>query len=259
MFFKNLQEFKNSSGYEINGRWYPRVTSIIGIKAKPALLKYYGDAASFSEALSSTGKSASEGTKIHNTIEAILKGENPDIDLDIKPAINAFFDFLQTHRINLEGGAIEKRVWSTAHRFAGTVDIICELDNQFGILDIKTSSGIWRDYNLQTSAYLGALQEKETWKELPKQPIKNRWILRIDQKQTCLICGATRRTKGERTTVKINNQNNFSKNCDHQWSEICGEWELKLLNNFEKDFEAFLAAKKLWEWENEFWLKQIGY
>ena len=29
--------------------------------------------------------------------------------------------------------------------------------------------------------------------------------------------------------------------------------------NFEKDIDAFLASKKLWEWENEYWLKRIGY
>ena len=28
---------------------------------------------------------------------------------------------------------------------------------------------------------------------------------------------------------------------------------------WQSDFEGFLGAKRLWEWENEFWLRKIGY
>ena len=250
----------NANGYIINGRWYPRVTSIISIKAKPALLKFYADSPSFSAALSNTSKSAAEGTQIHNAIEAILQDENPEIEDEIRPAINAFHDFLQLNKVEITEGAIEKRVWSNEFRFAGTIDILGRLNGQFGIIDVKTSSGIFRDYSLQTSAYMGALQEAETWETLKKQEVKNRWILRIDQTQSCLLCGATKRTKGGRETIKINWQNpERSKSCAHQWSIVQGHWELKPFENFSTDYEAFLAAKKLWEWENEQWLKQIGY
>ena len=245
----------NACGYIINGQWYPRVTSIISIKAKPALLKFYADSESYSHALSTTKQSASEGTKIHNAVEAILKKQSPELDSEIMPAINAFQDFLRLHSLNTDAGAIEKRVWSNAHRFAGTIDILAEVDGLFGVLEIKTSSGIWRDYNLQTSAYVCALQEDETWETLPKKPVEHRWILRLDQKQICTKCGATKRTKGGRETVKTNG----AAACDHEWSEVRGEWEFKNLEGFAKDYEAFLGAKKLWEWENELWLKQIGY
>lgn len=247
----------NACGYIINGQWYPRVTSIMSIKAKPALLKFYADSESYSHALSTTKQSASEGTKIHNAAEAILKGEPPELDPEIMPAINAFRDFLKIHTVDAKEGAIEKRVWSKTYCFAGTIDILAKVDGLFGVLDIKTSSGIWLDYNLQTAAYVGALQEPETWEELPQKEVSHRWILRLDQKQICLKCGAAKRTKGGRATVKTNGSSN--PDCNHEWSEVRGEWELKALEGFQKDYEAFLGAKKLWEWENEYWLKQIGY
>ncbi|HCI05490.1 TPA: hypothetical protein DEX28_01970 [Patescibacteria group bacterium] len=251
---RNFEEFVSYAGYLINGKWYPRVTSIISIKAKPALLRFYGEAKNYSAAQSITDKSATQGTKIHNAIEAILKNEALTVDPEIKPAVQAFNDFAQLHKLRLDGGAIEKRIWSPKHCFAGTVDVLAELDDEFGVLDIKTSSGIWRDYNLQTAAYLGALQEDEPWEGIPKKELKSRWILRLDQQQSCLICGAKKRNKGGNAKIRGGIQS-----CFHEWSDEVGEWELKKLDNFESDFEAFLAAKRLWEWENENYLKQLNY
>jgi len=254
--FKNLDEFMNANGYIIGGIWYPRVTAIVAIKAKPALYKFYGDAASFGEALSSVGKSASEGTKIHEAIESILAGQEPTVEAGIMPAINAFKDFLAKNKVEVSQGAIEKRIWNSDHKYAGTVDAIVHLNGEPGILDIKTSAFIWRDYNLQTAAYMAALQNPESWEELPNHPIETRWILRVDQAFTCRKCGAKKRLKGGRETIRGGDNN---ANCEHSWGELLGEWEIKELTDFENDFGAFLAAKKLWEWENKYWLKQIGY
>ena len=81
--------------------------------------------------------------------------------------------------------------------------------------------------------------------------------MRIDQAKVCLKCGATLRNKGGIEKVR---EFKVEKPCKvHQWSEMRGFIEIKEFSNWEKDFKAFLAAKKLWEWENEYWLKQIGY
>ena len=252
--FNSLDEFMEGAGYIINGQWYPRVTSIVGIKAKPALLYYYAQAANFAQAQEMTTKSATEGTLVHNAIEAILKGEQPKVDSLIAPTVNAFHDFAQFHEIKPLTGGIEKRIWSPKHRFAGTIDILAEINGVFGILDVKTSSGIWRDYGLQTSAYMGALQEDDAWENLERKQVVTRWILRLDQQQVCLKCGAKRRTKGGNEKIRDNHNG-----CNHEWSETRGEWEFKELPDFKNDYEAFLGAKRLWEWENEFWLKKLGY
>lgn len=254
MWYKTLEEFMEQNGYIIDGIWYPRVTSIVSIKSKPALFKFYGEAASFGHAMQISGRSASQGTKIHNAIETILKGEEPEIDEEIRPAVEAFRDFQNTNELKVNAEAIEQRVYHKAHRYAGTVDALAEIGGRYGVLDIKTSSGIWRDYNLQTSAYLAALQEPELFQNYNLEPPRTRWILRIDQTRRCKRCDARKREKGGRETIK-----NAAAGCDHLWGPVQGEWELKELSGFDDDFKAFLAAKTLWSWENEYWLKQIGY
>jgi hypothetical protein len=259
MYYRTLEEFMNANGYVINGEWYPRVTSIVTIKAKPALYKFYGDAASFSDALSTSRNSASEGTRIHEAVEAILAGKPIEVEKEIQPAIDAFSAFCQKYEVKVNPAALEKRIWEENHRYAGTVDAIARLDGKPGVLDIKTSSGIWRDYNLQTAAYMAALQTKEPWEDIPQHPIETRWILRIDQAFRCALCGAKKRIKGGRETIKTNRESIASETCSHQWGALEGEWELRELPDFAEDFNAFLAAKTLWEWENEYWLRQIGY
>ena len=240
--------FKFKKGYVIGGEWFPRVTAIVDIKSKPALYKYYGNLNSFEEGESIKTKSASEGTQIHEAVEKILKGETAVVDETIKPAVDAFEQFIQKTGIKTSPEFIEQKVVSRKYRYAGTVDAFARIDGKFGVLDIKTSKAIYRDYGLQTSAYFGAAAEYGTL------PVETRWILRIDQSQKCLNCGASSRTKGGKEKITGGDAD-----CKHKWGPVRGEIELKELANVESDYEAFVAAKKLWEWENEDLLKKIGY
>lgn len=256
MFYSNLQHFKGVSGYEIDGIWYPRVTKIVEIKAKPALYRFYAEMNNFDEGEAIKKQSANEGTLIHETVEEILIGKKPEINPTIQPAINAFMKFLEEKSIQVDPEFVEKQIINFDERYAGTLDALALIDGKFGVLDIKTSQAIYRDYNLQTSAYMGALQKD--FKNL-----QSRWILRIDQTKTCLKCGATLRLKGGREKIKLpwtgGGYSEQAKNCDHEWSELKGDIELKEFPYWQEDFKAFLGAKRLWEWENDYWLRQAGY
>ncbi|MEK7195242.1 MAG: hypothetical protein AAB655_00945 [Patescibacteria group bacterium] len=251
-YFDTEKDFKEASGYEIDGVWYPRVTKILSIKSKPALLRYYGEAADFKTAQNSTRQSAKEGTLIHETVEGLLLGKKPEIDVSVKPAIDEFMKFWEARNIQVTPELVERRVVHYDHRYAGTVDALALIDGKFGVLDIKTSQAIYRDYNLQTAAYMDALKSQF-------QNLQTRWILRIDQIQKCTLCGAKKRTKGGREKIKIDWNNSVMKACSHEWSPVTGDVELKEFPFWQSDFEAFLGAKKLWEWENDFWLKRVGY
>src|SRR5437868_6004551 len=91
--FSNAQQFKDQSGYEINGSWYPRVTKIVDIKSKPGLYKFYAEMNNFIASENVKNQSAKEGTGIHAAIEAILLGERSeaaiykDVEKDIAPLI----------------------------------------------------------------------------------------------------------------------------------------------------------------------------
>jgi len=249
--FRNVEDFKEKCGYLIDGQWYPRVTKIVDIKSKPALYYFYGEAASYKAAKEITENSAKEGTLIHEIAEKIMIGENPEVPAGIRPAIQAFLEFLETQNIQVDKEFVEKRIFHPEHRYAGTIDTLALVDGKFGVLDIKTSQAIYRDYNLQTSAYLEALLS-----ELPS--LETRWILRLDQIHTCLKCSATMRPKGGRNKIRRGKTSSCQPE-KHQWSDLKGIVELQEFPFWKEDFQAFLGAKQLWEWENIHWLKQTGY
>lgn len=205
---------------------------------------YYAALPNFKTGEAIKARSAEEGTLVHNTIESLLKKEPIAIPDPIKPSIEAFMDFYATHRVTPL--KIEERIISKKHNYAGTIDVLAEVDGEVGVLDIKTSKAVYRDYGMQTAAYI------EAFKEDPHLPSLTSWILRIDQSRTCTWCGAVMREKGGNQKItgkKIN--------CEHNWSGVVGEYEFKHIDGFEQNIKAFLAAKSLWEWEHYDWLKQI--
>jgi len=261
MWYKNEQEFKKINGYEVNGVWYPRVTKILDIKSKPALDNFFKEMESYASAEEVKNRSAEEGSLVHNIIQKLAVGEKIEIPAAIKPAVETFERFNRERNIAFHPEFIERRIWSSRYRYAGTVDALALVDGKFGVLDIKTSTGFYPEYNLQTAAYVTALQEFDVrhYLALPRE-IETRWILRINQHRPCRNCGATLREKGGRS--KIRNRKGSINSClesEHEWNELEGDIELREFPHYHKDIRAFLAAKILWEWENDYWLKQAGY
>jgi len=250
--FKNEQEFMEQSGYTIDGLWYPRVTKIVDIKSKPALYMFYGDVGYY-RGKEISAKSAEEGTAVHEAVEKIMIGQKPgNMPAQIVPAVRAFLEFIKDIKIKVNPEHVERRIMNPEHRYAGTIDTMATIDGRFGVLDIKTSEAVYRDYNIQTSAYMDALTRE--FKDLT-----TRWILRIDQAQQCKNCNATRRNKGGREKIKNNGRTPCYEGA-HDWSETKGIVELKEIESpWQADFKAFLGAKHLWEWEHADWLKKIGY
>ena len=255
MNYGNAEEFKEACGYGIDGAWYPRVTKIVEIKAKPALYRFYAEVG-FKEGEDIKAKSAAEGTMIHETLEKILIGENPAIDPSIAPAIGAAVDFIGKNHIHVDPEFVERRVVHYEHRYAGTIDTLALIGGKFGILDIKTSLSIYRDYNLQTAAYMDTLKDQV-------KNLETRWIMRIDQSKSCARCKATLRGKGGREKIRDPYPRPYGwQRCaegEHAWGDMEGHVELKEFPYWHDDFQAFLGAKKLWEWENDYWLKKIRY
>lgn len=250
--FKDEQDFMTQCGYTHDGLWYPRVTKIVDIKSKPALYMFYGEVG-FHQGKAISAKSAEEGTAVHEAIEKIMIGQKPgNMPASIVPAVRAFLDFIKEVKIKVNPEHVERRIVNTEHRYAGTIDTMATIDGRFGVLDIKTSEAVYRDYNIQTSAYMDALTRE--FKDLT-----TRWILRIDQAQRCKNCNATRRTKGGREKIKNNGKTPCYQG-EHEWDEVKGIIELKEIESpWQSDFKAFLGAKQLWEWEHSDWLRKVGY
>lgn len=250
--FKSIEEFKELSGYEIDGIWYPRVTKIVDIKAKPALYRFYGKMSSFAEGERIKNRSASEGTLIHEAAEALFLGKELKISPAIAPSIETLSNFIKERKIEVDPQYVERRLINYEHRYAGTLDAIALIGGKLGVLDIKTSKAIYRDYSLQTSAYLAAMKDEI-------KGLETRWILRIDQDQRCIHCGAILRSKGGKAQVTTHRGNPFMQACMHEWGPLEGRIEFQEFPYWQEDFDAFLGAKKLWEWEHMDWLKKVGY
>jgi len=261
MFYKNTEDFKQINGYVIDGTWYPRVTKILEVKSKPGLEVFFKEMDSYLLAEEVKNRSALEGSMVHTAVQNLLIGNIDDIPRGIMPAITAFKNFNETRGIVFHKEYVERQVKSLHHRYAGTVDALATVDGKFGVLDIKTSTGFYPEYNLQTAAYMLALQEFPMRRELVlPRDIQTRWILRINQHRVCSVCGAFLREKGGRKKIREKRDSIACGGEDmHQWSDPVGDIELKEFPYMYNDIKAFMAAKVLWEWEHNFWLRRIGY
>ncbi|MER3570181.1 MAG: hypothetical protein C4348_01015 [Patescibacteria group bacterium] len=258
--YNSLEEFKKEQGYFIDNVWYPRVTKICEVKSKPQLYYFYAEALNFQEANRKKLQAADEGKIIHEIVESFIKRRQIIVPQEYLGIQLAFEDFLKNYSFFSKEEWLEKKIKHSFHKYAGTFDVLGEIDGNFSLIDIKTSQAVYDDYRLQTAAYVTALNEEgvitdERGKKIPLlKPIEKRFILRINQKKICEKCGAVLRIR--KMGSKIEGGDSF---CDHRFGEIIGEWELKEFDNIEEDFKAFLGCKTIWEWEYRDYLKEIGY
>lgn len=108
-------------------------------------------------------EAGSAGTDVHTEIEKLVKyaiqfgegrligtnSDNPQVQKFVAWAIENKVRFLES----------EKMVYSRESWYAGTLDIILEVDGKKYIADIKTSSAIYPEAYLQMAAYQSALEE----------------------------------------------------------------------------------------------------
>jgi len=257
----SLEEFKRKHGYVIDNVWYPRVTSIVDVKSKPALYYFYAAAENYEAAQEKKAKAAREGTIVHEILEAIVTGREIIVPPEYIGFKKGFEEFLKTHSFYTKIEWIEKRIKHSNYRYSGTFDMLAEIDGTFSLVDIKTAAEVYDDYRLQTSAYFYALNEEPWLLEksgrkivLPKY-VEKRYIFRINQVQYCTKCGAKKILKSSGDKIKGGDSN-----CEHVFSEeVFPDWELKEFDNPEEDFKGFLGCKELWEWQYRDYLKEIGY
>jgi hypothetical protein len=193
--------------YQFDGTPIAGVTSILKTINKPALIQWAASMAAnhvkshYLEGMSKNDmdllcreaatahnkfrdKAAGIGTEVHAVVEASLKGQPlPRISTEeALAACNAFMDWRQKH--DIRPIANEQILFSKEWWYAGTADIIAEIDGQVTIADIKTSSGIYPEMFMQIAAYTNALEEMR-----PELQIAQWMIVRLDKKTGQLEVG----------------------------------------------------------------------
>lgn len=194
---KELVFDEKKHAYMFDGNFVPGVTTILNVMGKPALVPWAAGMASdhwleavksnrtdydaiYKEAKAAHRKKSKEaaniGSNVHAYAEAYFKKlPLPELKTDqAKMGVEAFHKWADSHTIKIL--AVERRVFSQKHYYAGTCDFVAEIDGVLGVGDIKTSSGIYPEMRLQTAAYQQALQEEKGME------FKCRWIIRFDKK-----------------------------------------------------------------------------
>lgn len=118
-------------------------------------------------------KAASTGTLVHQWIEDWIKGRQPELPQDpqVLNGVLAFKRYVDTHNVTFV--ASEQKIFSKKYKYAGTLDFEAEIDGKLFLGDIKTSSGIYPEMFLQTSAYQQARQEEDPERQYAGQLIIN--------------------------------------------------------------------------------------
>lgn len=124
-------------------------------------------------------EAADLGTAAHAAFEAIIANRVPDVPPAIRPAVDEFRRWLATSGTVIV--AQEIPVGSDKHQFGGRLDALGWRPGKgFGILDWKTSNGIYAEYALQTAGgYALAVEEQYglliEWVDIARFPKKAPW------------------------------------------------------------------------------------
>lgn len=164
--------------HPVTGAEYPSVTTVLGIVGKGEALKHWAanevakyavknrdtwtrldEAAAIDllkrEPLRFLDRAASRGTDVHALAEAYAKtGSMPQWAEEISGYVDALRRFFDEHQPRPV--LIENTVFNSEIGYAGSFDMVCQLDALDGVnvmLDYKTSKAIYPDVAAQLAAY----------------------------------------------------------------------------------------------------------
>lgn len=154
---------ENKKGWYVVGEEeYISSTTVLSVISKgDGLLSWYGKLG-FEKGKEIMMQKAVFGKKVHKCLELYLQGHLKSFDLqpeDVKKHLLGYQQWLE--KVNLEIIDTERIVWSDTYRFAGTLDVVAKIKDDYVIIDFKTSSAIYSTYFLQLASYAVALWERE--------------------------------------------------------------------------------------------------
>ena len=141
--------------YEVDGKAYPSVTTVLGAIPKPGLIawrKSVGEEAAKWE----MNRAARRGSATHTLVEQYLKGETPSIR-DVLPL--GMFRLLKPYLDQVDNiHCLEQIMYSKKLTIAGQVDCIAEYNGKLSVIDFKTANkervDSWNEnYYIQCTAY----------------------------------------------------------------------------------------------------------
>ena len=151
--------------YDIDGKAYPSVTSVLGIKKK-AELQGWREKIGEDVANCEMRRCANRGKSLHTLVEQYMKNETPSIrdvlPLGLFKLMKPYLDQINNIRL------VEEIMYSKNLTLAGQVDCVAEYNGKLSVIDFKTANKErieeWvENYFLQCTAY--SIMYNETFNE----------------------------------------------------------------------------------------------
>lgn len=158
----------------VDERWYIDNKGVF-VPSSTWISSFYPKGVGFYKWLAETGWDEAEeikvlagerGSKVHQAITDLIGGQEVRMDskyinpstgveeeltadeYDCVVSFKRFFDEVKPRIV-----AVEITVFNSEFGYAGTIDIVCEIEGEYWILDVKTGQSIWPAYELQLSSY----------------------------------------------------------------------------------------------------------
>jgi hypothetical protein len=221
---KQINFLDNRVYQRSEGVYYPSVTSVLQYMPKNKFFEnWLKDVGHNSDII--MRRAGDEGTQTHNAIEELLEGKeiqwlddygNARYNELVWGMVLKFKEFWDKAKPELI--FTEEFTYSDIHKYAGTADIVVKMNDETWLIDFKTSNSLHKSYDLQLAAYAKSIEETKG--------------IKIDR-TAILWLKSTRRSE--------------SKKKDEFFAK---GWELKPVDEIEKNFELFKMIYKLYELEN---------
>ena len=197
----DLEFLDKKLSYSVDGKYVPATTTVLDNIAKPALVPWAASmgarwflehqedelspddmAKGIRNAHRASNREALQiGHQAHgycqNAIEWKLgiRKEGPSMPPheNAVNSVNAFRNWVKEHDVNWF--AAEQKVYNREHQYAGTVDAVAEGDDEFCVIDFKTSKAIYSSHHLQCAAYASCVAD------MYGRDVECSYVLRLDK------------------------------------------------------------------------------
>lgn len=170
------RNYGRGHGYKLDGEKILGVTTVLGAKAKDALIDWAARTTAEhavdhwdelggmppSQRLTHlvkarwevSSEAAARGTQIHALGEKLASGAEVDVLDPLRGPVEAYARFLD--RWQIDPFATEWPCANTEHLYAGTGDLVASIgrrDEEMALIDVKTGKGVYPETALQLAAY----------------------------------------------------------------------------------------------------------
>lgn len=167
--------------YKVDGKPVPGVTTVIGLRAKPALVKWANNLGLAGvDVTKFTDDKASIGTLAHQMIlDHFMERKTDTSDYtpnQVDAAENSLLSFFEWEKGKTITPVLIEAPLTSTIGYGGTIDLYAVIDGVRTLVDFKTGSGIYDEHYYQLAAYKNLILEAG-------QPVDQARILNIPRSE----------------------------------------------------------------------------